>query len=329
MNMKLLIPGGAGYIGSHMVRYAQEHGHEVVVLDDFSTGHEWAVTDCEILRVNLLDHYKLSQLLKGRYFDGVIHFAGKSLVGESVKKPDLYYRNNVVGTLNLVSEMLKNDVNNLVFSSTAAIFGNPVTEKIAENHPKNPINPYGQSKLMVENMLQDICFTNDLNATCLRYFNAAGAHISGEIGEAHDPETHLIPNVLKAAILNDSNLKVFGNDYPTPDGTCVRDYVHVTDLAQAHLLGLVYMQKNKGFSTFNLGNGDGYSVFDVINVAEQAIGETIKYEKLPRRHGDPSILVADSSKAKKEIGWLLYYGELMTIIKSAWNWHKDFEGSKI
>jgi UDP-glucose 4-epimerase len=225
--------------------------------------------------------------------------------------------------------MLKNDVNNLVFSSTAAIFGNPVTEKIAENHPKNPINPYGQSKLMVENMLQDICFTNDLNATCLRYFNAAGAHISGEIGEAHDPETHLIPNVLKAAILNDSNLKVFGNDYPTPDGTCVRDYVHVTDLAQAHLLGLVYMQKNKGFSTFNLGNGDGYSVFDVINVAEQAIGETIKYEKLPRRHGDPSILVADSSKAKKEIGWLLYYGELMTIIKSAWNWHKDFEGSKI
>jgi UDP-glucose 4-epimerase len=329
MNMKLLIPGGAGYIGSHMVRYAQEHGHEVVVLDDFSTGHEWAVTDCEILRVNLLDHYKLSQLLKGRYFDGVIHFAGKSLVGESVKKPDLYYRNNVVGTLNLVSEMLNNDVNNLVFSSTAAIFGNPVTEKIAENHPKNPINPYGQSKLMVENMLQDICFTNDLNATCLRYFNAAGAHISGEIGEAHDPETHLIPNVLKAAILNDSNLKVFGNDYPTPDGTCIRDYVHVTDLAQAHLLGLVYMQKNKGFSTFNLGNGDGYSVFDVINVAEQAIGETIKYEKLPRRHGDPSILVADSSKAKKEIGWLLYYGELMTIIKSAWNWHKDFEGSKI
>lgn len=327
--MKLLIPGGAGYIGSHMVRYAQEHGHEVVVLDDFSTGHEWAVKDCEILRVNLLDQYKLSKLLRGRHFDGVIHFAGKSLVSESVKKPDIYYLNNVVGSLNLVNEMLKNDVNNLVFSSTAAIFGNPVTDKIAEDHPKNPINPYGQSKLMVENMLQDICSANDFNATCLRYFNAAGAHISGEIGEAHDPETHLIPNVLKAAILNESNLKVFGDDYPTPDGTCIRDYVHVTDLAQAHLLGLGYMQKNKGFSAFNLGNGDGYSVFDVINVAEQTIGETIQYEKLPRRHGDPSILVADSSKAKTEIGWLLYYGELMTIIKSAWNWHKDFEGTKI
>ena len=208
--MKLLIPGGAGYIGSHMVRYAQEHGHEVVVLDDFSTGHEWAVKDCEILRVNLLDHDKLAQLLKDRDFDGVIHFAAKSLVGESVKKPALYYRNNVIGTLNLVNEMLNNDINNLVFSSTAAIFGNPVTYKIAEDHPKNPINPYGQSKLMVENMLQDICSANDFNATCLRYFNAAGAHESGEIGEAHDPETHLIPNVLKAALSNESNLKVFG-----------------------------------------------------------------------------------------------------------------------
>ena len=195
--MKLLIPGGAGYIGSHMVRYAQEHGHEIVVLDDFSTGHEWAVRDCEILRVNLLDQGKLCRLLNGRHFDGVIHFAAKSLVGESVEKPDLYYRNNVVGTLNLVNEMLSNDVTNLVFSSTAAIFGNPVTDKIAEDHPKNPINPYGQSKLMVENMLRDICSAHDFSATCLRYFNAAGAHESGEIGEAHDPETHLIPNFFK------------------------------------------------------------------------------------------------------------------------------------
>ena len=223
--MKLLIPGGAGYIGSHMVRYAQEHGHDVVVLDDFSAGNDWAIKDCEILRVNLLDQDNLSQLLKGRYFDGVIHFAAKSLVRESVKKPELYYRNNVVGTLNLVNEMLQNDVNNLVFSSTAAIFGNPVTDKIAEDHPKNPINPYGQSKLMVESMLRDICSAHDFSATCLRYFNAAGAHESGEIGEAHEPETHLIPNVLKAAISNESNLKVFGDDYPTPDGTCVRDYV--------------------------------------------------------------------------------------------------------
>ncbi|MDC1453150.1 UDP-glucose 4-epimerase GalE [Porticoccaceae bacterium] len=327
--MKLLIPGGAGYIGSHMVRYAQEHGHEVVVLDDFSTGHQWAVRDCEILRVNLLDQDKLSQMLKGRHFDGVIHFAAKSLVGESVKKPDLYYRNNVVGTLNLVNEMLNNDINNLVFSSTAAIFGNPVTDKIAEDHPKNPINPYGQSKLMVENMLQDICSANDFNATCLRYFNAAGADPSGEIGEAHDPETHLIPNILKSVLSGKGDLKVFGDDYSTPDGTCVRDYVHANDLAQAHLLGLEYMQNNKGFSAFNLGNGDGFSVLDVIKASEEVVGESIKYKTSARRDGDPAVLVADSSKAITNLGWLAGYQDPSYIIKSAWDWHKKFEDLKL
>ena len=321
--MKVLIPGGAGYIGSHMVAYAQEHGHEVVVLDDFSTGHEWAVKDCEILRVNLLDQDKLSQVLKGRYFDGVIHFAAKSLVGESVKKPDLYYRNNVVGTLNLVREMLNNDINKLVLSSSAAIFGHPVTDKIAEDHPKHPINPYGQSKLMVENMLQDICIANDFNATCLRYFNAAGAHQSGEIGEAHDPETHLIPNVLKAALSNESSLKVFGDDYPTPDGTCVRDYVHVTDLAQAHLLGLEYMQNNKGFSAFNLGNGDGFSVLEVIRSCEGATNLPINYQIDDRREGDPALLVADSRKAKELLGWDVKFGYLDKIVFTALDWHKN------
>ena len=320
--MKLLIPGGAGYIGSHMVRYAQERGHEVVVLDDFSTGHEWAVKGCEVLRVNLLDQDKLSQLLKGRHFDGVIHFAAKSLVGESVKKPDLYYRNNVVGTLNLVNEMLNNDVNNLVFSSTAAIFGDPVTDKIAEDHPKKPINPYGQSKLMVENMLQDICSANDFNATCLRYFNAAGAHESGEIGEAHDPETHLIPNVLKAALSNESSLKVFGDDYPTPDGTCVRDYVHVTDLAQAHLLGLEYMQDNKGFSAFNLGNGDGFSVLEVIKGCEKIADRKISFQIDGRREGDPASLVADSRNAKELLDWDGQFGCLDKIVSTALEWHK-------
>ena len=320
--MKLLIPGGAGYIGSHMVRYAQEHGHEVVVLDDFSTGHEWAVRDCEILRVNLLDQDKLSQLLRGRHFDGVIHFAAKSLVGESVKKPDLYYRNNVVGTLNLVNEMLHNGVSNLVFSSTAAIFGNPVIEKITEDHLKNPINPYGQSKLMVENMLQDICSANDFNATCLRYFNAAGAHESGEIGEAHDPETHLIPNVLKAALSSESKLKVFGDDYSTPDGTCVRDYIHVSDLAQAHLLGIEYMRKNKGFSAFNLGNGDGFSVLDVINASIDLTARSITYEVEARRAGDPAVLVANSTMAKLKLDWKPQYPTLIEIVASAWNWHK-------
>ena len=323
--MKLLIPGGAGYIGSHMVKYAQEHGHEVIVLDDFSTGHDWAVKDCEVLRVNLLNHDKLSQLLMGRYFDGVIHFAAKSLVGESVKKPDLYYRNNVVGTLNLINVMLQNDVNNIVFSSTAAIFGNPITDKIAEDHPKNPVNPYGQSKLMVEHILQDICLANDFNATCLRYFNAAGAHESGEIGEAHDPETHLLPNILKAALSRDNSLRVFGNDYPTPDGTCVRDYVHVTDLAQAHLLGLKYMQKNKGFSAFNLGNSDGFSVLEMIKSCEDATNLSIPYQIDRRRAGDPEVLIANNSKARELLGWNAQFSKLDTIISTSLKWHMSYK----
>lgn len=307
-----------------MVRYAQEHGHEVAVLDDFSTGHEWAVNDCEILRVNLLDQDKLSQLLKGRDFDGVIHFAAKSLVGESVKKPEVYYRNNVVGTLNLVNEMLKNDVNNLVFSSTAAIFGNPVTDKIAEDHPKNPISPYGQSKLMVENMLRDICSARDFSVACFRYFNAAGAHKSGEIGEAHDPETHLIPNILKSALSGNNELKVFGDDYGTRDGTCVRDYVHVTDLAQAHLLGLAQLKEYKGFSAFNLGNGSGFSVLDVINSCQKVSGSTIDYSICGRRLGDPPGLVANSALAAKLLGWKPEYVSLDKIVGSAWRWHKTY-----
>ena len=326
--MKLLIPGGAGYIGSHMVKYAQERGHEVIVLDDFSTGHEWAVKDCEVLHVNLLDQEKLAQLIKGRFFDGVIHFAAKSLVGESVRKPELYYRNNIVGTLNLVNEMLKNDVRYLVFSSTAAIFGNPVSGRISENCPRNPTNPYGQSKLMVENMLQDICSAYDFNATCLRYFNAAGADKSGEIGESHDPETHLIPNILKSILAAGDPLKVFGNDYDTHDGTCVRDYVHVTDIAQAHLLSLDYMMEISGFSAFNLGNGNGFSVLDVISSCERVVNKTISYDLDFPRPGDPAILVADSSAALREINWKPKFNDLEVIIQSAWNWHKTLNDIK-
>jgi len=320
--MKLLVPGGAGYIGSHMVKYLQDRDHEVVVLDDFSTGHDWALKGCEILRVNLLDEDRLASALKGRKFDGVIHFAAKSLVGESVKKPDLYYRNNVVGSLNLINEMLRNDINNLVFSSTAAIFGNPVADKITEDHPKNPINPYGQSKLMVENLLRDMCSAYDFNATCFRYFNAAGADASGGIGEDHDPETHLIPNVLKSAITGGNSLKVFGNDYETHDGTCVRDYVHVTDLAQAHLLGLKSMRgQGKGFSAYNLGNGNGFSVLDVIDGCERVVGNTISYQIDGRRAGDPAILVADSNKAVIGLGWKPEFDRLGSIVGSAWQWH--------
>jgi UDP-glucose 4-epimerase len=227
----------------------------------------------------------------------------------------------VVGTLNLVSEMLKNEVNNLVFSSTAAIFGNPITEKIAEDHPKNPANPYGQSKLMVEKMLQDVCLVNDFNATCLRYFNAAGAHESGEIGEAHDPETHLIPNILKSALSDKNILKVFGDDYPTEDGTCVRDYVHVTDLARAHLLALENMKNKKGFAAFNLGNGDGFSVLDIIKNSQRITDVNFRYEIDERREGDPAILVADNKLAMSSLGWDPKWGNISEIIKSAWLWH--------
>ena len=321
--MKLLIPGGAGYIGSHMVRLAQEEGHEVTVLDDFSTGHEWAIKNCEILKIDLLDHERLDKSLKNRYFDGVIHFAAKSLVGESVIKPAFYYRNNVVGSLNLFNSMLKNDINNIVFSSTAAIFGNPISEKISEDHPKEPINPYGQSKLMIEKILKDMAEAYGINATCMRYFNASGAHKSAEIGEAHNPETHLIPNILISAISNTQKLKVFGDDYNTHDGTCIRDYVHVDDLADAHLLGLKHMIKNKGFFAFNLGNGNGFSVMDVIRSCERVTKKNLDFNVCERREGDPAKLVANSTYAKECIGWDPHFNKIDDIVTSAWRWHKN------
>lgn len=321
--MNILIPGGAGYIGSHMVKYAQEQGHNVVVFDNFSTGHEWAVKDCEVINLDLLDVSSLAKALKGRHFDGVIHFAAKSLVGESINRPDYYYRNNVIGTLNLIHEMIKNDINNIVFSSTAAIFGNPVEDKITEDHQKKPINPYGHSKLMVESILRDICNSYNFNAICLRYFNAAGAHHSGDIGEAHNPETHLIPNVINSVLKEKSDLSIFGDKFNTKDGTCIRDYVHITDLASAHLHGLNYMSKNNGFDVFNLGNGDGFSVLEVIKTCERLLNTKIKYSITNPRKGDPAILVADSLKAKQILNWSPRYRNLDEIIASAIRWHKN------
>jgi UDP-glucose 4-epimerase len=322
--MKLLIVGGAGYIGSHMTMFAQEAGHEVVVLDDFSTGHEWAISDCELIRVNLLDHENLAKLLKGRLFDGIIHFAAKSLVSESIIRPDLYYHNNIVGSMNLVNEMIKNGNKNLIFSSTAAIFGNPVTDIISENHPKNPINPYGQSKLIVETFLEDICKVYDMQVTCLRYFNAAGAHPSGKIGEAHDPETHLIPNVIKKVIDKNDVFNIYGNDYPTQDGTCIRDYVHVVDLSRAHMLALE-SDLTKNFNAFNLGNGQGFSVLEIIKCCEDLLDTKIKYKIDKRRPGDPAKLIANSDIAKKLLGWDPEYTSIDSIVLSAINWHKNFK----
>ncbi len=327
--MKFLIPGGAGYIGSHMVLYLQEAGHEVVVLDDFSTGHDWAVKDCEIIRLSLLDQEKLSRSLKGRKFDCVIHFAGKSLVDESLKKSDLYYKSNVVGSLNLINELMLNDITNIVFSSSAAIFGTPVSAKIAEDHQRDPINPYGRTKLTIENFLEHICDIHGFNAVCLRYFNAAGAHHSGAIGEAHEPETHLIPRILKPSNTPTQPLQVYGNDYNTPDGTCIRDYVHVEDLAQAHLSCLDYMEANNGFSAFNLGNGSGFSVLEVINACEHVLGRQVNYEFASRREGDPAVLVADSRKAIEQLNWKPNFSSLESIILSAYFWHLNMSDFSI
>ncbi len=319
--MKLLIPGGAGYIGSHTVKNALKKGYDVTILDNFSTGHRWATQDCEILEVDLLDKEKLSKLLKGRKFDAVIHFAAKSLVAESFKSPEKYYKNNILGTINLVEEILKNDINKLVFSSSAAIYGNPSSEKISEVHPKKPINPYGRSKLYTENILEDFTKSNELKVICLRYFNAAGADPSGDIGEDHDPETHLIPNILNSVIHNKIVLEVFGDDYPTYDGTCIRDYIHVNDLAEAHILGIEKIDKLKDFSALNLGNGNGFSIIEIIKSVERVINAPVSYKVSQRRKGDPAVLVADNSLSKKELGWQPDYESMDKIIETAYKWH--------
>ncbi len=319
--MKLLIVGGAGYIGSHMVEYCQNLNFDITVLDNFSTGHRKFVNGCEIIECDLVNRDDLLKKLNKKKFDGVIHFAGKSLVAESIQRPDIYYQNNVKGTLNLLEALLKNNVNNIVFSSSAAIFGMPTSNKIDENHSKKPINPYGRSKLIVEEIMKDYCISYDLNICSLRYFNAAGASICGSIGELHDPETHLIPNVLISLKQKAVNLKVFGNDYKTPDGTCIRDYLHVQDLAVAHHACLEHMKNNKGFSSFNLGNEDGFSVLDIIQSCERVTGKKIKFDIVDRRAGDPDILVANSKKAKLELGWIPSYKNIDSIIETAWNWH--------
>jgi len=319
--MKFLVTGGAGYIGSHMVKYLQNHNHEVVVLDNFSTGHRWAIDQCEIIELDLLEKFKLRKALQKRNFDVVIHFAAKSIASESSQYLEKYYKNNVVGTINLLDEMLRNDISNIVFSSSAAIFGNPESNKIKECAPKKPINPYGKSKLMIEQILEDMSNKKQINAICLRYFNAAGAHEDGDLGEAHEPETHLIPNILNSNLNNDK-LTVFGNDYNTPDGTCIRDYIHVSDLVQAHMLGITMIKKNSGFFEYNLGNGNGFSVIEVIKACEKILGETINFEFGQRREGDPDYLVADSKKAINELGWEPVFNNLNKIIASAWLWHQ-------
>lgn len=319
----VLICGGAGYIGSHMARWLGTRGARVTVLDNLSTGHREAVKWGKLVEADLLDRSALQAIFAANKFDAVMHFCARSLVGESVVDPYPYYINNVVGTLNLLEVMRRSEVDRLVFSSTAAVFGQPRSDTIDEDHPKAPINPYGASKLMVERILSDAAAAYGLRSVTLRYFNAAGASDDASIGESHQPETHLIPNVLRSAMGVGSSLKVFGTDYATPDGTCVRDYVHVDDLAQAHELALDFMDTREGACAFNLGNGRGFTVKEVIEVVASITGRVVEWEAAARRAGDPAVLVAASERARRELGWLPVHNGLDSIVLSAWNWHQS------
>jgi len=318
----ILIVGGAGYIGSHINKELNKQGYKTIVFDSLVKGHQEAVKWGEFYKGDLENIEDIRGVFKKYPIEAVLHFAAFIEVGESVKDPQKYYKNNVANTLNLFQVMLENDVKKIIFSSTAATFGNPQYSPIDEKHPQTPINPYGQAKLMVEKVLADYDLAYGLKSVALRYFNACGADLDGEIGENHSPESHLIPLILDAALGKREDIKIFGTDYPTPDGTCVRDYIHVNDLAQAHILALKKLMDGGESDRFNLGNGSGFSVKQVIEVAKKVTGVDFKVTEVERRAGDPPELVADSTKAKQVLKWQPQYADLETIISSAWNWHK-------
>lgn len=323
----ILVVGGAGYIGSHMVKMLAAQGYSVTTLDNLSTGYLDAVSAGEFIQVDLADREVLATLFARKPFDAVMHFASYIQVGESVKEPAKYYANNVTNTLNLLDAMVVNGVKRFIFSSSAAVYGDPHTMPIPEDHSKNPINPYGRSKWMVEQILADYDQAYDLKSVCLRYFNAAGADPAGELGERHEPETHLIPLVLRAASGRAPNIKVFGRDYDTPDGTCIRDYVHVEDLCSAHRLAIDGLMQGSASNAYNLGNGSGFSVAEVIAAAERVTGRKITIINEPRRAGDPPRLVADARRARDELGWRPQYDSLDTIIAHAWAWEQKLAQS--
>lgn len=319
--MAILVCGGAGYIGSHTVKELI-NTYEVVVLDNLTTGFESLVDKrATFVKGDLGDPEVLDAIFTTHSIDAVFHFAANSLVGESVENPLKYYHNNVGATLVLLEKMVEHSVNHFIFSSTAATYGIPNTEMITEETATNPINPYGRSKLMIEQILADMARVHDFHYVVLRYFNAAGAHDSGEIGESHDPESHLIPIVLQHLLGERKQISVFGTDYETSDGTCVRDYIHVTDLARAHILSYEGMTDGKiANKTYNLGNGAGYSVNEIIETCQQISGKQATIEYAPRRAGDPAALVASSDKISEELGWTPAF-DLTAIISSAWAWH--------
>jgi UDP-glucose 4-epimerase len=319
--MRILVTGGAGYVGSHCLRRLLAAGHDCVVYDNVSRGHREAVPGGLLIEGDLTDEAKLTALLKDRRTDAVMHFAALALVGESVEKPELYYHNNVLGSFHLLEAMRQAGVRKIVFSSTTAIYGTPEKMPIAETTPQQPINPYGFSKLVVERMLDDYAAAHGFGFAALRYFNAAGASADGSIGEDHTPESHLIPIVLQVALGQRPSISIFGNDYPTPDGTCVRDYVHVDDLAAAHLAALERLQPGKAIKV-NLGTGRGYSVLEVIEACRRITGHAISAVTAPRRAGDPPELVADSRLARQVLDWTPQYATIESIVETAWRWHQ-------
>jgi UDP-glucose 4-epimerase len=318
--MKVLVVGGAGYIGSHMVKMLLAEGHEVITFDNLSSGHRDAVLGGEFVLGDLADRAALDAVFVQYRPDAVMHFASFIQVGESVRRPDMYYRNNLSNTLNLLDAMLSHDVKNFIFSSTAAVFGEPDYVPIDETHPNRPVNPYGRSKWMVEQILADYDHAFGLKSVCLRYFNAAGADPDGLLGELHDPETHLIPLILQAASGRRPEIQVFGRDYNTPDGTCIRDYIHIVDLCSAHLLALQHLVGGGTSERFNLGNGAGFSVQQVIDTVEKVTGSKVRVVDGPRRAGDPASLVADSTRARAQLGWQPMFDDLEAIVEHAWAW---------
>jgi UDP-glucose 4-epimerase len=322
-SQKILVTGGAGYIGSHMVLKLLEAGYQPIVVDDLSSGLKSRLPHNVPLHVfNLADSEKLNALFDKEKIDIVMHFAAFIEVGESVKEPAKYYQNNFVNTLSLLNTMRKNNVKRFIFSSTASIFGEPIYVPMDEKHPQNPINPYGTSKLMCEKVLKDFDTAYGIKSICMRYFNAAGADPKERTGFYKNDMSHLIPIVLKVAAGEQPTIKIFGDDYETRDGTCIRDYIHVMDLCDAQLLGMYHLQNLGESRAYNLGNGEGYSVRQVIDAVERVTKTVITVEKAPKRSGDPAVLIADATRIREELGWNPQYPDLDTIIQHAWNWKK-------
>jgi UDP-glucose 4-epimerase len=321
--MSILISGGAGYIGSHTARYFLEQNEDVIIVDNLQSGHRKSVNVDFFYQIDLRNKEELDKVFKTHKVEAVIHFAANSLVGESMEKPFEYYHNNVYGMMCLLDVMKDNNVNKIVFSSTAAIYGEPKNIPILEKDKNNPTNTYGETKLAMEKMMKWFEQGYGIKYVSLRYFNAAGAHESGNIGEDHDPETHLIPLILQVPLGKREKIYMFGDDYTTEDGTCVRDYIHVMDLASSHYLALEYLRSNNPSEVFNLGNGNGYSVKQVIDVARQVTEHPIPAVVKERRAGDPAVLIASSEKAKNILGWQPKFDTLEKIITDAWNWHKN------